>query len=1059
MRRTIGHPISAVATPQLLRRWTGDPIFEQGQQSAADGLVQSSKLEASSDGVWNASGIVNDADGQAFHVSIAYNPGRGFDSDCNCPYGYRCKHAVALVLSLESHDQHQVDGSQWQNVLTALLDPTDTPPPGQSALVLTLAVEESPTVPSAYPFQHCLWVTAARGRIRQDGIPGTVRSLKLGARRQAPPTNSEDMLLEVLARFDQGLANRGTPQSKEALPIPAAGTDAVLRLLASQPYVYGPDGLRLRLSDRPLRPSLVTTDTPDGGCELRLQWLRDDQSLDLREPAVLGAWLYAEGVFYPIGGPLPNAAMPLLKRSLMIPKDELGEFTARFLPKLVQAGRIHAENHSAPPILTDVKPAPQLHLQEQGGDLVAHVTWTYGQGVITDSQDERELLPWPGNGWVRRDLELEKVALARLDAIGWQKRQTGSWFTTGEQALEIVAATVPQLLTEGWEVYGAQLLPSYRVNARRPRITARIRSGIDWFQLEQQLWVGDQQVDPEQLIQALRKRQQWVRLGNGEHLRLPEAWLSSQQQASEILGVPADMTLRVPKYQAGMIADMIDDLDDTDINEDWTDFWRRLQGIDSIAPQPLSPDFHGVLRPYQHSGFDYLCFLRDHALHGILADDMGLGKTIQALALLASERNNQPLYPTLLVAPTSVVGNWAAEAERFVPELKIGLWQGKDRQDRWEELQKYDVIVTSYALVWRDLALLQKQPWHYIILDEAQMIKNPSSQTARAVRRLQANHRLALTGTPIENNLMELWSLFAFLLPGLLGTESAFRRTFEQPIAGGDSDMMTILRRRVSPFILRRLKDDVATDLPPRTEVPLLVDLLPAQRRFYDTLLATCRQEVMATVAEKGWQRSQITAIEALLRLRQVCCDPRLIGMPDAQRLPSAKLQAFSDLIQEVIAEGHRVLVFSQFVKMLQLLKQHLDAVNIPYFYLDGQTKERQKLVTDFNAGDTPIFLISLKAGGTGLNLTGADYVIHFDPWWNPAAEDQATDRAHRIGQDKPVFSYKLIARDTVEEKIIALQAKKRRLVDGLLQAEIGPKQLTADDLAYLFEPSLSLVD
>jgi non-specific serine/threonine protein kinase len=1051
--------LSPVSTPQALRRWAGEAIFDQGQLAAQDGWVESSQVEPGEGGAWQAAGVVRDSDDQRYRVSVAYNPGRGYDSDCNCPYGYRCKHAVALVLSLESAEQSPGAKGQWQGVLDSLVTPVDTSPPGQTALVLTVTVEEAPAVPGAFPFPQCMWVTAARGRIRQDGLPGTVRALKLGARRQAPPTTSEDVLLELLARFDQGLANRGSAPGKDALPIPSAATDAVLRLLLTQPYVYGGDGQPLRLADQPVRLSLTTTDTPEGGCELRVQWLRNGTPVDWPDAAVLGDWLYAAGLFHPIAGGVPHEAMPLMKRPIVVPSAELGEFTARYLPRLVEAGRVHEENHSAPTILGDVMPVAQVHLQEQGGDLIASVTFAYGPTVITDCQDERDLLPWPAGGWVRRHPPTEKALLERLDTVGWQKRQVGSWHTTGEKALEIVAAAVPALAAEGYEVYGLQTLPSYRVSARRAKVSARVKSGIDWFQLEQQVWIGDQQVDPEKLIQAMRQRQQWVRLGNGEYAKLPEQWLKAQQMAADLLAVQADTTLRVPKYHAGLLADLIEDLDETEIAADWTEFWKRLQGIDSIAQQPVPAMFNGVLRPYQQAGYEYLCFLRDHALHGILADDMGLGKTIQALCLLADEHRKRPAYPTLLVAPTSVVGNWAAEAKRFVPDLKVGIWQGKDRHEQWEQLRKNDVIVTSYALVWRDLTLLQEDPWHYIILDEAQMVKNPSSQTARAVRRLQARHRLALTGTPIENNLMELWSLFAFLLPGLLGSEGAFRRTFEQPIANGDQEMMAMLRRRVAPFILRRLKDDVATDLPPRTEVPLLVDLLPEQRRFYDTLLATCRQEVLATVAEKGWQRSQITAIEALLRLRQACCDPRLIGLPDTQNLPSAKLEAFTDLVLEVIAEGHRILVFSQFVKMLQILKNHLNSLGVDYFYLDGQTKDRQTLVTNFNEGTVPLFLISLKAGGTGLNLTGADYVIHFDPWWNPAAEDQATDRAHRIGQDKPVFAYKLIARDTVEEKIIALQAKKRRLVDGLLQAEVGPKLLSAEDLEYLFEPSFALAD
>lgn len=1056
MRRTTGVPFTAAAAPTLLRRWAGDGIFGQGQDDWAAGRVIETQVEAVGDGSWRAHGTVGDDD-NAFRVSVSYDAARGFDSDCACPYGYRCRHAVALVLGLEADERSTAPGVRWQAVLDSLISPVSEPAPGQTALLMTVDVADSPPMPQVFPWPQCLWVSAARGRLRQDGKPGSGRPIRFASRRPTLPTTVEELVVELLTSLDKGVAARATSQG-EAIPIPPAATSHLLELLAEMPHVYDPQGRPLTIAPHALHLSLVTTDAAGGGCAVHPIWLDEqEQPVPLDQISVLGEWLYCRGTLYRLAAPVPAGIQPMIQKPLIIPAADLGEFTERFMPKLVSAGKLHVGDHSPPSILTDIQPMPHLLLEERAGELVGTLHLAYGDGVATDLTDERELLPWPGGAWVRRQPEAEQAFATRLQQLPWRSIGQGVWAVSDVDALDIVCDRVPELLSEGWAVFGSQNLPSFRVTSRRPRVTGRISSGIDWFELRQDVWVGNEAVPRDALLEAIRQRRTWVRLGNGEHARLPEAWLLAQSQAQDLLESPDDTTLRIRKYQAPMLADLIETVDEAEISPDWSQFWSRLQRFEAISRQPIPASFQGVLRPYQQAGYDYLCFLRDHGLHGILADDMGLGKTIQTLVLLAAEAQRGNVGPTLLVAPTSVVQNWAAEATRFVPDLKVGIWQGKDRHQTWDNLGELDVLITSYALVWRDLSYLQEQAWHYVILDEAQMVKNPSSQTSRAVRRLQAKHRLALTGTPIENNLTELWSLFAFLLPGLLGSERAFRRNYESPISAGDQDMMAELRRRVAPFILRRLKDQVATDLPPRTDVPLLVDLLPGQRRFYESVLASCREEVMASVAAKGWQRSQMTAIEALLRLRQICCDPRLLSNPDAQRLPSAKLIAFSDLVQEVIAEGHRVLVFSQFVKMLQLLQQHLSALGIEHFYLDGKTKDRLSLVNAFNAGTAPVFLISLKAGGTGLNLTGADYVIHFDPWWNPAAEDQATDRAHRIGQDKPVFSYKLIARDTVEEKIIALQSKKRSLVDGLLHAELGRKQLTADDLAYLFAPSAAL--
>ncbi|WP_395456426.1 SNF2-related protein [Azospirillum melinis] len=481
-------------------------------------------------------------------------------------------------------------------------------------------------------------------------------------------------------------------------------------------------------------------------------------------------------------------------------------------------------------------------------------------------------------------------------------------------------------------------------------------------------------------------------------------------------------------------------------------------GVPAVAPPA---GLRGTLRPYQQAGLDWLQFLGAHGFGGILADDMGLGKTVQALAHLLAEREAGRLdRPSLLVAPTSVLGNWRAEAARFAPGLRTLVLHGPQRKADLGGLGDYDLVVTSYALLPRDLAALAAQPWHLAVFDEAQYLKNPASQVAKAALALEARQRLCLTGTPVENSLDELWSLFAVAVPALLGERTGFRRQFRTPIEKhGDAERRRLLARRLRPFLLRRTKEEVAGDLPPKTEILETVEPDGGQRDLYETIRLAMDERVRAEIARKGLARSRITILDALLKLRQVCCDPRLVKLEVARRrtakgASSAKLARLLEMLPELLADGRRILLFSQFTSMLDLVKPELDTLGIAFVELTGDTKDRETPVRRFQAGEVPLFLISLKAGGTGLNLTAADTVIHYDPWWNPAVEDQATDRAHRIGQDKPVFVYKLVTAGTVEERLLELQERKRRLGEAIYDQDgTEADTLTADDVAFLLAP------
>ncbi len=485
----------------------------------------------------------------------------------------------------------------------------------------------------------------------------------------------------------------------------------------------------------------------------------------------------------------------------------------------------------------------------------------------------------------------------------------------------------------------------------------------------------------------------------------------------------------------------------------------QLHSLQSVAnaTEMLPPQgLQTTLRDYQLQGLSWLSSLQSYGFSGILADDMGLGKTVQALALLLLEKERGHLQrASLIVAPTSLVGNWLAESKRFAPDLRVLIFHGADRHAA--EFGDYDLVISTYGTVARDKELFLSYGFYYLILDEAQSIKNARTKTTQIMQQLRADFRLCLTGTPLENHLGELWSLFHFLMPGLLGDAKQFRQFFRVPIErDGNVERRQLLTGRVQPFLLRRTKNQVIRELPPKTEMTQLIELRGSQRDLYEAIRMTMEKKVREAIASQGLGKSQIVLLDALLKLRQVCCDPRLVSLPEAAVAHgnSAKLDALMALLDSLVEEGRRVLVFSQFTSMLKLIEDMLNQRQYSYLKLTGQTQNRQALVDRFQAGEASIFLISLKAGGTGLNLTRADTVILYDPWWNPAVQDQAAGRSHRIGQENPVFIYKLITAGTVEEAILAMQTKKRDLVDSILTNHPTPHLgLTMDDIDYFFSP------
>jgi SNF2 family DNA or RNA helicase len=483
---------------------------------------------------------------------------------------------------------------------------------------------------------------------------------------------------------------------------------------------------------------------------------------------------------------------------------------------------------------------------------------------------------------------------------------------------------------------------------------------------------------------------------------------------------------------------------------------RQLRERGGIAAAKVPKWFTATLRPYQQRGVDWLQFLREAGLAGVLADDMGLGKTVQTLAHLAIEKQaGRMKQPALVVCPTSVVGNWAREAERFAPRLRVLVLQGTDRKRLFGEIADSHVVISTYPLLSRDDDILSQQHWHMLILDEAQTVKNPAATMAQTVRRLHANQRICLTGTPMENHLGELWALFDFMMPGFLGSQQDFGRRFRTPIEkGGDAELHATLAKRVAPFLLRRTKGEVASDLPARTEIVETVQMQASQRAVYEAIRLAMHTRVQQAIAEQGLAKSGIVILDALLKMRQACCDPRLLKMASVtkHKAGSAKLDRLLELVTTLLEEGRAILLFSQFTSMLALIEESLGKLGIAYCLLTGETRDRASQIDAFQAGKKKLFLISLKAGGVGLNLTAADTVIHYDPWWNPAVENQATDRAHRIGQTKSVFVHRLITENTIEEKMEVLKARKSALAEGILTgAAANALKMTEADIDMLF--------
>ena len=740
-----------------------------------------------------------------------------------------------------------------------------------------------------------------------------------------------------------------------------------------------------------------------------------------------------------------------------MPEEDKELFIGEYLPRIAERSSVRSSFIET--IAVTAEPIPRLYLQEQAGDLVIELRHAYdGHEVPYDPKASGTVVRRDAAqstlSMITRQPEKEKELWTALTQYGLKRGDSAHLFTIKARLdpVDFLIHQIPRLAAAGYEIYGDDDLKSIKVNRNRPHIDFSVSSGIDWLDLSGAIQFGDARASFSELRQAIKRKERFVKLTDGSIGAIPEEWLKRYRHLFA-LGEETEDGVRLSNHHIVLIENVLADGEFATVDEEFERRREKLRAFSTIVPHPLPSGLTGELRAYQKGGYDWLHFLHEYEFGGCLADDMGTGKTIQALTFLLSlKESGHAKAANLVVVPRSLLFNWEREAAKFTPDLRVFMHSQNDRARDTAHFDNFDLILTTYGVMLRDIEMLRNYRFHYVVLDESQAIKNPFSLTGRAARLVNSDHRLSLTGTPVENGTIELWSQFAFLNPGLLGSQDYFRDEFVNAIEKSqDQESAHLLRQMVFPFILRRTKDQVASDLPLRTERIVYAEMETEQRELYEATRDRYRNELLNLITAEGMQNARMRMLEALLRLRQIANHPALVE-PGSTK-PSGKFELLLETLETLRAEGHKALIFSQFVQMLKIVRRSLDESGTPYLYLDGQTKDRQERVDAFqNDPTTPFFLISLKAGGVGLNLTAADYVIHIDPWWNPAVERQASDRTHRIGQDKPVFVYKLITRDTVEEKIVELQDRKRNLVDQLVSTEQSFfKSLTADDVAVLF--------
>jgi superfamily II DNA or RNA helicase len=1087
-------------TDELIHQWLGRTYAGRGKTYFRQHKVVSAETDEADNFII---GVVRGRDVRPYSVLVRLLPGRRMKSKCTCPMRNDCKHVAAVLYKvMEERKQSGLFQaevgepmpqafSQWLGMLEKVKE-------GKP-----VAQEYSPGVK-----QRLLYILELNGdqSIRLSFL--SARILKTGGYGKATPYmaanvlnyNTPQFILPADERILREVAMDRTLSSLHGYRIRGEEGLSILKraLTSGRCHWQSKDNAALKRGEKRIGEWMWKL-TGAGDQRLTLQMDRGEFIVPTSPPWFIDA-KNGECGAVECGQPADVAEILLNVPAIELGcSDEVLQAVSEQLPDGIPApGRLDHERRYVPPV--PVAMLSTIKSRSRWGNYrtpeVCHVVelifdYEGCETACVRTKAAANLRSIQGDRVVDyvRDMQAEQAAVDTLAAIGlhpMRDDRLAAWFDYSDHAFTLddaghwpdwVLHESPYLREQGFRVladdsfafkvkrasaWNLDITESGNNLMGRTSFSVRLEDGEEVDLIDALAgWVGRRPELLQEAALAEFRRQESIALPLSDGCILP----APGKMVASILYYMLDMFVAGRSDATLISAPQILALEESlaGLNEPirisasaWLGRMRQLADIGNVPTCEAPETLRAELRDYQRDGLSWMQFLRQMQLGGILADDMGLGKTVQSLAHMLKEKEEGRLQqPALVVAPTSLMHNWRREAEKFAPGLSLLVLHGPERAQHFARLPEYDVVLTTYPLLVRDFDALSGQPWHMLVLDEAQYIKNPGARVSKLVRRLNATHKICMTGTPMENHLGELWSQFDFLMPGYLYDQKGFTKLFRKPVEiEGDAARQQALNVRIRPFLLRRSKEDVALELPPKTEIIRSIEIEGGQRELYESVRLAMKKKVRDAVASMGMAQSQIIMLDALLKMRQVCCDPRLLGGLQGEPPESAKLQMLMDIVPEMIEEGRRILLFSQFTTMLGLIESALKDRGVDYVKLTGQSKDRITPVERFQNHEVPVFLISLRAGGVGLNLTAADTVIHYDPWWNPAVERQATDRAHRIGQDKAVFVYKLITEGTIEERILAMQARKQALADGIHQhGGVKSPLWSAEDIDLLFTP------
>jgi len=1059
-------------------RENSDPdFFHEGENAFNNHAVLSCKIVLAKSNMLRISSEVEEEEElfrQDITIKTLANGKKDIIGDCDCLEGFNCKHVVAALL------------------YTIALQTKPTTPSRQRAIQWLKKFPAQKRVPQTQEYDETLLYVLfeKRGAKRVTLSFYKAKVLKKGGFGKKYPVESsylledptrykfitkEDLeIIKMLNVFHTGLYPYNFHFEGELATI------VLEKMIQTQRAFFNHNTLPLQKSTEALIPEFFWQEVKKGEKKISSNLRSSGVFIETKPFSFIDP---ATNMLYPLQTEYDAKTLRLLLDAPTLPKEEIDAFMREALKMVPDLTLPIPEEFSCEEIVT--KAVPYLQLQTEStptGDKHHYIRLSFfyddystdaypqKQFFLTKTSEGKELL-------VKRDLEAEQRVIEYLLAYGFEqtKQEALSLFfnpptpdlqSSIERWRTFLEEEIPQKRSEGWKIEISDTFSLRFHHADEVILTNEASQTHEWFKLHFDINIEGKKISLLPLVASLLDQYDTpetlppklnLQLESGDFVHIDAEKIKPVIRTIFELYSPKERdAITVKPYNAHLLGDLEEE------NVVWKGErellilgkkLRSFEGIENVTPAKI---LKAKLRNYQQFGLNWLTFLNSYGFSGILADDMGLGKTLQTLAFLQKEKELGNLNkPTLIVMPTSLIGNWKNEIEKFTPDLSYLALYGSERNKHFDKAGQYDILLTTYQLALRDHEILEKLSFYYLILDEAQKIKNPKAKMTQAIKSFHAEHKLALTGTPMENHLGELWSIFDFLMPGFLGSSAFFKQRYQNPIEKrGDKNTQTQLQRKIAPFMLRRTKEEVLDELPPKVEIVQKVTLGSKQALLYENIRIAMEKRISETIKAKGISGAHMTILDALLKLRQTCCDPRLLSLEEAQKVDeSAKMETLFELLEELLAEGRKILLFSQFTTMLELIEEEVKKRQINYTKLTGKTRKREEAIEKFTQDACNLFLISLKAGGVGLNLTQADTVIHYDPWWNPAVENQATDRAHRIGQTKTVFVYKLVVENSIEEKILDLQENKKALYSGLYdQKEKSATPFNAETLLQLLQ-------